>query len=126
MTTYRVVIAQDGNFNRLFVFNKDGVATNIVLGGLLDYSSGQSLWTTEAVGKCDLSGTSIVDVGKAVLVFGSHVFQCNMDILEGWDANSLVGRDDYIVSYLQDLWLMLSDSTITENQYFQVQDGGTT
>lgn len=118
-TQYKVVVIQDGNFKRLFVFYADSV-----VGGLLNYV--QPLWTTETVGKCDLSGTSIVDVGRTVLVFGSHVFQCNMDILEGWEANSLIGCDDFIVSYLQDLWLMLPDSAITESQYFRVQDGGTT
>jgi hypothetical protein len=120
---YRVVVVQDGNFKRLFVFNRDGVSTNTVLGGLLSYQPDQPLWTTEAVGKCDLSGTSIVDVGRAVLVFGSHVFQCNMEILEDWDANSLIGRDDFIVSYLDVLWRMLPDSAITESQYFLVQGG---
>ncbi|MDD5394843.1 MAG: hypothetical protein PHE17_18530 [Thiothrix sp.] len=120
---YRAAVAQDGNFKRLFVFNRDGVSTNTVLGGLLNYQPDQPLWTTEAVGKCDLSGTSIVDVGRAVLVFGSHVFQCNMEILEDWDANSLIGRDDFIVSYLDTLWRMLPDSAITESQYFLVQGG---
>jgi hypothetical protein len=46
-----------------------------------------------------------------------------MEILEDWDANSLIGRDDFIVSYLDVLWRMLPDSAITESQYFLVQGG---
>ena len=42
---YRLVIAQDGNFKRLFVFLGDTLA-----GGLLDYSPEKPLGTTEAVG----------------------------------------------------------------------------
>jgi hypothetical protein len=120
---YRAVVAQDGGFKRLFVFNRDGVSTNTVLGGLLNYQSGQPLWTAEAVGKCDLGCTSIVNAGRAVLVFGSHIFQCNMEILDGRDANSPIGLDDFIVSYLDTLWRMLPDSAITESQYFLVQGG---
>ena len=115
---YRLVIAQDGNFKRLFVFLGDTLA-----GGLLDYSPEKPLWTTEAVGKCDLSGTGMVDVARAIVVFGSYVFQCNQDILENWDAHTLVGRDDFIVGYLQDLWLILPESAITENQSFLVEGG---
>lgn len=115
---YRLVIAQDGNFKHLFVFLGDTLA-----GGLLDYSPEKPLWTTAAVGKCDLSGTGMVDVARAVVVFGSYVFQCNQDILENWDAHTLVGRDDFIVGYLQDLWLILPESAITESQSFLVEGG---
>ena len=90
---------------------------------MLDYSPEKPLWTTEAVGKCDLSGTGMVNVARAVVVFGSYVFQCNQDILENWDAHTLVGRDDFIVGYLEDLWLMLPESAITENQSFLVEGG---
>jgi hypothetical protein len=66
----------------------------------------------------------MVDVARAVVVFGSYVFQCNQDILENWDANTLVvGRDDFIVGYLQDLWLMLPENAITESQSFLVEGG---
>ena len=115
---YRLVVVQDGNFKRLFVFLGD-----ILAGGLLDYSPDKPMWTTEAVGKCDLSGTGMVDVARAVVVFGSYVFQCNQDILENWDAHTLVGRDDFIVDYLQNLWLMLPESAITESQSFLVEGG---
>lgn len=115
---YRLAVVQDGNFKRLFVFLGDALA-----GGLLDYSPEKPLWTTEAVGKCDLSGTGMVDVARAVLVFGSYVFQCNQGILESWDANTLVGRDDFIVGYLQDLWLMLPESAVIESQAFSYAGG---
>lgn len=124
VSDYRVVSAQDqlhGNFNRLFVFMTSDESTPI--GGVLEYQVGQPLMTTEAVGKCDIGATSIVDVGKTVVVFGSHVFQCNMEIVEDWETNPERVRDDTVVSYLCDLWLMLPDNAITDSQYFVI-DGG--